>query len=191
MKKHSILTASIAGASLLSISGAQAVDFVKDVQPILELNCIRCHNPKATAVDKGDTDYILDTKAAAVRGKYIIPGKGADSKVFKTTILPDDDEHLMPPPDEIKKKSSRKLTKDESETLKKWIDDGAAWPDGVTLIARKQTIGGSKEDLAAVATAVHKRITANSPEKTAADMKPYTATIAGTDVTFDMVPIKP
>ncbi len=190
MKKHSILTASIAGASLLSISGAQAVDFVKDVQPILELNCIRCHNPKATAVEKDETDYLLDTKAAAVRGKYIIPGKGADSKVFKTTILPDDDEHLMPPPEEIKKKSSRKLTKDESETLKKWIDEGAAWPEGVTLIARKQSIGVSKEDLAAVATAVHKRIIANSPEKTEADMKPYATTIAGTDVTFDMVPIK-
>ena len=32
-----------------------AVDFVKDVQPILEFNCVRCHNPKATAVEKGDT----------------------------------------------------------------------------------------------------------------------------------------
>ena len=190
MKHHSILTASIAGAALISIGSAQAVDFVKDVQPILELNCVRCHNPKATAVDKGDTDYILDTKDAAIRGKYIIPGDGAKSKVYKTTVLADDDEKLMPPMDEIKKKSSRKLTSDEAETLKKWIDEGAKWPDGVTLIARKQSIGVSKEDLSAVAASIHARIVANSKEKTEAEMAPFTAAIVGTDVTFEMLPIK-
>ena len=190
MTHHSIFTASIAGAALFSISNAHALDFVKDVQPILELNCVRCHNPKATAVDKGDTDYILDTKDAAIRGKYIIPGDGAKSKVYKTTVLPDDDEKLMPPMDEIKKKSSRKLTADESETLKKWIDDGAKWPDGVTLVARKQAIGLTKEDLTAVAASIHKRIEANSKEKTEAEMAPYTAAIIGTDVSFEMLPIK-
>ena len=190
MKHHSILNASIAGAALVSfVVPAAAVDFVKDVQPILEFNCVRCHNEKATAVEKGDTDYLLDTKDAAIRGKYIIPGDGAKSKVYKTTVLADDDDALMPPKDEIAKKSSRRLTKDEAEILKGWIDDGAKWPEGVKLQARKQE-SSSKEDLVAVAAAVHKRIVANSKEKAESEMLPYTASIIGTDVTFDLVPIK-
>ncbi len=177
-------------AIISSTVPAQAVDFVKEIQPIFELNCVRCHNEKATAVEKGDTDYLLDTKAAAVRGKYIIPGDGEKSKVFKTTMLEDDDDKLMPPKDEIKKKSSRRLTKDEAATLKKWIDEGAVWPEGVKLIARKQELGSSKEDTTAVATAIHKCIVANTKEKAESEMQPYTASIIGTDVTFDMVPIK-
>ncbi len=39
-----------------------AVDFVKDVQPVLEQNCVRCHNPKGTDFEKGDTDLSLETK---------------------------------------------------------------------------------------------------------------------------------
>src|ERR1700749_4362721 len=126
----------LATSLLWPLAASAAVDFTKDVKPILEFNCVRCHNPKATAVEKGDTDYVMDNAKAAIRGKYIVPGKGADSKLYKTTILADDDK-LMPPADEIKKGSSRKLTKEESETLKKWIDEGAKWPEGVTLIARK------------------------------------------------------
>ncbi|MEK0450988.1 MAG: hypothetical protein RL088_3256 [Verrucomicrobiota bacterium] len=168
--------------------GSAAVDFVKDVQPILELNCVRCHIPGTTAVEKAETEYLMDNRENSMRDKGVIPGDGAKSKVYKTTILPDDDDKLMPPFKEIEKKSSRRLTKDESETLKKWIDEGAKWPDGVKLVARKQE--GGKEDISAVAAAVHKRIVANTKEKTEADMQPYTATIIGTDVTFDMVPIK-
>ena len=85
MKHPNILSASFAGATFICVSIAaapqsgHAVDFVKDVQPILELNCVRCHNEKATAVDKGDTDYLINTKDAAIRGKYIIPGDAAKS----------------------------------------------------------------------------------------------------------------
>src|SRR5882724_5568092 len=80
-----------------------AVDFVKDVQPILEFNCVRCHNPKSTAVEKGDTSVELHTKAKAVRGKTVVPGEPDKSKLYTTTILPDDNDKLMPPLEEIKK----------------------------------------------------------------------------------------
>jgi formylglycine-generating enzyme required for sulfatase activity len=194
MKTQNILTASIVGATVCSAilqpATTRAVDFVKDIQPIFELNCIRCHNEKATAVEKGDTDYLMDTKEAAIRGRYIVPGDAAKSKVYKTTIVEDDDDDLMPPLDEIKKKSSRRLTKEETEAIKKWIDEGAKWPDDVKLVARKQELSGGKEDLSAIAASIHKRIVDTTKEKTEAEMQPYTASITGTDVTFDMVPIK-
>ena len=165
-----------------------AVDFVKDVQPILEFNCVRCHNPKSTDVEKNDAP-LLHTKAEAIRGKRIVPGDATKSKVYTTTQLADDDDKLMPPPAEIKKGSSARLTKAEAETLKTWINEGAKWPDGVTLVARKKE---TKVDNAAetlVVAEIAKRIGENSKEKTEAEMKPYTTTILGTEVSFDMVPI--
>jgi formylglycine-generating enzyme required for sulfatase activity len=165
------------------------VDFVKDVQPILEYNCVRCHNPKATAVENGDTSVELHTKARAIRGKTIVPGDPTKSKAYTTTILPDDDDKLMPPLDEIKKGSSKRLTKEETETLKTWITEGAKWPDGVELLARKKEVTTDAGAESLVVAEVNKRILEISKEKTEAEMKAYTDEIPGTDVAFDMVPI--
>ena len=185
MKTHPILVASI----LLPAGAFAAVDFVKDVQPILEFQCVRCHNPKSTAVEKGDTSVLLDTKEKAVRGKTITPGDAAKSKAYTTTVASDDDEKLMPPLEEIKKGSSRRLSKEESETLKAWINEGAKWPDGVTLIARKDVKAGNAAKEGLVVAEIAKLIVATSKEKTEAEMKPYATTIVGADVAFDMVPI--
>ena len=184
-KTPAILSLMIAIPSLATA----AVDFVKDVQPILEFNCVRCHNPKATAVEKGDTSVELDTKAKAIRGKTIIPGDAAKSKAYTTTQLPDDDDKLMPPLEEIKKGSSARLTKADAETLKTWINEGAKWPDGVTLIARKKEVkaDGAAESL--VVAEIAKRIAETSKEKAESEMKAYSTTIPGTDVSYDMVPI--
>lgn len=173
----------LATSLLLPIAAHAAVDFVKEVQPILERNCVRCHTEKATAVENGDTNYILDTAKAAIRGRYIIPGEGSKSKVYSSTIKEDDDDNLMPPADEIKKGSSRRLSKEESEILKKWIDEGAKWPEGVTLIARKREIEMGASDRSFEFTSkLHKRIVESA-------MKAYSTTIIGSDVTFEMVPI--
>ena len=58
-----ILTASC--TILLSVPALAAVDFVKDVKPILEQSCVRCHNPKGTDFEDGATDVDLSTKEAA------------------------------------------------------------------------------------------------------------------------------
>ena len=166
-----------------------AVDFVKEIQPILEFNCVRCHNPKATAVEKGDTSVELDTKAKAIRGKNIVPGDAEKSRVYTSTTLPDDNDKLMPPMEEIKKGSSERLTKAERTALSTWINEGANWPDGVTLIARKKerAVDGAAEAL--VVAEIAKRIDATTKEKAEADMKPYSTEIPGTEVSFEMLPI--
>jgi formylglycine-generating enzyme required for sulfatase activity len=185
MNPKAILATSI----LIPIAASAEVDFVKEVQPILEQNCVRCHTEKATAVEKGETDYLLDTKKNAIRGKYIVPGDGAKSKVYTTTIEPDDDDDLMPPLDEIKKGSSRRLTKEETETLKKWIDEGAKWPEGVILLSRKVGDTRYPNDNPNLVSALHKKISGFTKEKDEKEMKPYGTTIPGTEVAFEMVPI--
>src|SRR5688572_10179924 len=62
----------LATSMLLPFTARAAVDFVKDVQPILEYNCTRCHIPSATAVKEEETTYLLDTAKNAIRGRYIV-----------------------------------------------------------------------------------------------------------------------
>jgi formylglycine-generating enzyme required for sulfatase activity len=164
-----------------------AVDFEKDVKPILEQNCVRCHNPKGTDFEKGDTDLDLTTFETATESKStIVAGNGAKSKLYTSTVLPDDAKKLMPPRNKATNALER-ITKQESETIKQWIDEGAKWPKGLALKAVKKSaeaVASSGE--AATVAAIYKHIMETpAPAK----MEPYSVTIPGTDVKYDMVPI--
>src|SRR5437588_2882583 len=95
MKRLAVCSASFA---LLSAPVFAAVDFEKDVKPILETNCVRCHNPKGTDFEEGKTDVDLSSKQSAFDvASTIVPGKPEKSKLFTTTTLADDAKKLMPP----------------------------------------------------------------------------------------------
>ena len=108
------------------------VDFVRDVKPILEHNCVSCHRADN---DKGGIR--LDTKAEAFKSEdLIIPGNPDDSSLYWTTTLPQDDELFMPP---IKNEDKDyPLTDAEKKILFTWIEEGAKWPDGEKLEARNR-----------------------------------------------------
>src|SRR3954462_2062356 len=79
-----------------------AVDFDKDIRPILETNCVRCHNPKGTDVEEGRTDVELQTKEQAFEVvSPMDPGKPEKSKTYTTPTLPDDAKKLMPPKNKV------------------------------------------------------------------------------------------
>jgi formylglycine-generating enzyme required for sulfatase activity len=166
-----------------------AVDFAKDVKPILEANCVRCHRPTDKSVTEGKNKLLLDNKASAFAiATVIVPGKPDESRLFTSTIAADDAKELMPPRNEATGRIVR-LTKAEVDTLRTWIADGAQWPDGVTLIAQKSNEVRYPNDTVELTQALHKRIAAGAKEATEADMKLYTAAIPSTDGKFDMVPI--
>ncbi len=108
---------------------AKPVDFATDVKPILEMNCVACH--KAQHAEEYGS-YRIDTKDEAFKPhkktQRIVPGHPEDSQVYYSTTLPDSDEGHMPP-------SNKRppLNKEDSDTLKQWIAEGANWPDGMTL----------------------------------------------------------
>ena len=108
------------------------IDFVRDVKPILEHNCVSCHREDN---DKGDIR--LDTKAATLAGdEVLVPGDPESSSLYWTTTLPLDDELFMPP---IKnEEKDYPLTDAEKAVLKQWILEGAEWPDEVVLEPRKR-----------------------------------------------------
>lgn len=99
-----------------------AVDFAREVQPILSDNCYHCHGPDEPA---RKAKLRLDTKEGAFRvrdGKaVIVPGKPESSDLVARIQSKDPDE-VMPPPD-----SHRKLTPRQIEILTQWIQQGAVW----------------------------------------------------------------
>ena len=158
------------------------IDFVKDVQAILEFNCVSCHREGEA---KGKLR--LETRDLAIKGgsggPAIVPFESAKSLVYTSTALPADHDDLMPPSNK-----GGPLPKQDIQTLKDWIDQGALWPTSVVLQPKK------KEELvkddAQLLQDVWTKIMANLEAKTEAEMKPYKITIHGSDVSFEMIPIK-
>ncbi len=109
-------------------SGADRIDFVKDVRPIFEKHCYACH-----AAKKQKSGFRLDVKSVAFKGgdgfaPNIVPNKAAESPLIKFVTGADKD-MLMPPAD-----AGTKLSAAEIEMLVRWVNEGADWPDGVDRV---------------------------------------------------------
>ena len=118
--------------ALASAAGAP-VDFSREIQPILSENCYHCHGPDAKA---REAKLRLDTKEGAYRTlegvTAIKPGESASSEVIIRVLSGDKDE-VMPPP-----KSNRKLSAQDKELLKRWVDEGAPWGEHWAFVAPKK-----------------------------------------------------
>jgi formylglycine-generating enzyme required for sulfatase activity len=156
------------------------INFTKDIQPIFELNCVACHRD---GYAKGGLR--MDTRELTFKGGDggvgVVPFVAEKSPVYTTTTLSIEDEAVMPP------KAKDRLTKEEIEFVKLWINQGAVWPDGLVLTQKKKEVIGANEN--EVVANIHKFITATHKEKTAGEMKAYTNTIVGTEVSYSLVPI--
>ena len=96
------------------------IDFARDIKPILEANCLRCHG-----AEKPKSKFRLDSRAAALKGGDqgvdILPGNSARSPLIHyVAYLVEDTE--MPP---IGK--GNQLTAEQVSLLRAWIDQGVAW----------------------------------------------------------------
>jgi mono/diheme cytochrome c family protein len=101
---------------------ADAVDFNRDIRPILANNCFRCHGPD---VKERKADLRLDTEdgAFADLGGHaaVVRGKPADSELI-ARVTATDPAQLMPP-----RKTGKKLTSREIDLLTRWIKQGAPY----------------------------------------------------------------
>ena len=94
-----------------------AVEFNRDVRPILAAKCWACHGPDARV---READLRLDLRDSAIESA-IKPGDIASSPLVER-IESTDPDTIMPPPE-----SRKKLSRRERETLKRWIAQGAKW----------------------------------------------------------------
>jgi len=111
----------IAGLGGESSSRAQTrVDFARDVQPILRGRCLECHGPTQQM-----NGYRLDRRSIALTGgtrPNIVPRSSESSRLYRR-VLSAEFGTRMPPDDP--------LTRDEIDVLRRWIDEGAEWPDAL------------------------------------------------------------
>ncbi|HEY2951180.1 MAG TPA: PSD1 and planctomycete cytochrome C domain-containing protein [Verrucomicrobiae bacterium] len=109
-------------AAAVARGAAPALDFNRDIQPILSDNCYPCHGPDEK---ERKAKLRLDTKEGAFRVQdgvaVIVPGKSARSDLYRRITTNDEDDHMPPA------KSNRKLTAPQIESIRRWIDQGAAW----------------------------------------------------------------
>jgi formylglycine-generating enzyme required for sulfatase activity/mono/diheme cytochrome c family protein len=167
----------------VSLAVVKKVNFAKDIQPILEFNCVACHR-------EGHAKGMLrlDVKAKAFAGgdtgAGIVPGNKGKSLVYTSTAASENDDVLMPP-----KSKGGPLPKESIALLASWIDQGANWPDDITLTAKKkEEAPGGNEPL--TVTEIHKLILSKLEAHSEPEMKAYTNNIPGTHITYAMVPIK-
>lgn len=94
------------------------VDFQRDVLPIFREHCLSCHGPSQQM-----NGFRLDRRGAALGGgtfPVLIPGSSATSRLYLKLI--GTQFGLQMPP-------TGPLPQEAVNTIKRWIDEGAEWPD--------------------------------------------------------------
>jgi Protein of unknown function (DUF1553)/Protein of unknown function (DUF1549)/Planctomycete cytochrome C len=123
----SLITGSTGDAAT---SETERIDFDRDVRPILQQHCWKCHG-----TDKQKGGLRFDQRLHAVKSgdsgkKAIIPGKPAESELIRRIEAADEDERMPP--------NSEPLAGAEIARLRNWIEQGATWPDAARAEAAGQ-----------------------------------------------------
>jgi hypothetical protein len=118
------VAASLSGCAVFQedLPVGDEVDFSRHIKPILERNCLQCHNrqsmPERTS---------FETRELALKqGKHgyaIIPGDPDNSRIVNFINAPRDTLEAMP-------RTRHVVSVEDAETIREWIAAGARWPDG-------------------------------------------------------------
>ena len=130
-------------------TAAKSYDFDKDIKPLLESTCVRCHGPQ-----RQKSSFRLDTrnwllKGGEEHGKVIVEGHSDKSPLIRLVAGLVED-IPMPP-----KKEGVTLTARQIGLLRAWIDAGAKYPADVALV--NTHVGPEADDAEKIAEAVLER----------------------------------
>jgi hypothetical protein len=101
---------------------SRALNYERDVRPILAQRCLECHGP-----DTQESGLRLDQRESLLKGgksgrPAVVPAKSAASRLIQ--VVAGFDKKVSMPPD------GPRLAAAEIQTLRTWIDQGARWtPD--------------------------------------------------------------
>jgi len=103
----------------------EPVDFERDVVPLFERSCFRCHGGKEPhGTYRFDLKSVLLGEHEDSEYPFVEPGDRAASRLFEVMSGADPD-IVMPPEDE----PEPRLTASEVEVFGRWIDAGMPWRD--------------------------------------------------------------
>jgi mono/diheme cytochrome c family protein len=135
MKKRNLLAAIVAFGSFLAASAADVdvskippasdkkdVTFEKDIKPIFEKSCVKCHGAEKPK-GKLRLDSLAGVLKGGVDGKVVEPGNSAKSVLVHNIAHVGNEDEWMPPPDN--KNQIKPLTNEQIGLVRAWIDQGA------------------------------------------------------------------
>src|SRR4051812_17118791 len=103
-------------ANKLPAPAGREVDFVRDIQPLLQKNCFSCHGP-----EHQEGGLRLDQKKRALdggdSGAEIVAGQSAESRLVRMIAGIDEDFGQMPP-----KEKGKPLSAEAIGLVRAWID---------------------------------------------------------------------
>ncbi len=111
------------------------IDFARQIRPILSDNCFRCHGPD----DKERKAKLrLDLKEKAFGelrsgGHAIVPGNSKKSELIARITAAKEGERMPPV------KSTKKLTPEQVELIRQWIEQGAEWSEHWAFVPAKRS----------------------------------------------------
>jgi len=93
------------------------IDFNSDVRPLLEKNCVACHN--SSVAKRGLNLENAQVASKSWRGgKVVVPGKPEQSMLYQVSMLAGGEG------------SPHTLNYAQRDILYRWIEEGAYWPAG-------------------------------------------------------------
>ena len=113
-----LLTGFALGPGTASAAEGVALQYNRDVRPILAENCFPCHGPDSAA-RKGELR--LDKREAAIEAGAIAPGDIEASELI-ARINASDPKEVMPPA-----ATTKTLSQNQKDVLKQWIASGAPY----------------------------------------------------------------
>src|SRR5882724_11769049 len=114
------------------------VDFAKQIQPILQQNCVKCHGQ-----EKQKAKLRLDSKEAGMKGGkdgvVIVAGDADKSELYRRITLPQGHDDVMP-------NEGDPLSKEQTDLVRGWINQGAEWPETAAANEPSNPLAGLPAD---------------------------------------------
>jgi hypothetical protein len=165
-----------------SAADSAGLEYNRDVRPILAENCFACHGPDSAA---RKADMRLDRRDDAIEAGAISPGNTDESELV-ARINAQDPKELMPPP-----VTTKKLTQNQKDILKRWIAEGAAYQPHWSLIPPKRPALPAVRDLAWVRNPIDRFVLAKLEEKGLHPAPEATGTALARRLSLDLTGLPP
>src|SRR5213078_1363699 len=131
MKKLIAVAVALVGFTNHQSRAEDKVDFARQIRPILEQQCVKCHGP-----EKQKAKLRLDSKEAAMKGGkdgvVIVASDAAKSELYRRITLPKGDDDIMP-------NEGDPLSKEQTDLIRDWINQGDEWPETAVAKASEPT----------------------------------------------------
>lgn len=121
---HVVLISAIALA--VASADAEPIDFARDIAPLFREHCIRCHNDtdRSGELSLSDANDLTELES-------VVPGKPAESALLDAITAIGGERPAMP-------KEGISLSPEQIDAVRKWIAEGAEWPDRIVIHAKSK-----------------------------------------------------